>query len=170
MTTYTKTEHEQDPWPILRQFVGQTIQFEAHKSDGTSDGAFGVLRGASRGTTTERGTTTVVFIGDTIVRLQHRHDGWLFYPFDAERPDGWEDDEDDGPKPRKLDAVAARHKGGSIEGYEEAEVVERLAPDAWRVVFVDGHSAGVFEHELRVRPGDIDSLKAMEVGVIYTNV
>lgn len=167
MTTYTKTENAQDPWPLLRQFVGQTIQFEAHKSDGTSDAAFGVLHGVSRGTGVGLDTVTVVHIGQSVVRLRHRPDGWLFYPFDAENPDGWDDD---GPKPRKLDAVAARYKGGSIEGYEEAEVVERLAPDAWRVVFVDGHSAGVFEHELRVRPGDIDSLKAMEVGVIYTNV
>lgn len=169
MTTYTKTEHEQDPWPILRQFVGQTIQFEAHRADGIGEAAFGVLHGVSR-STVDGNTQTAVHVGPVLVRLRHRDDGWLFYPFDAERPDGWEDDEDDGPKPRKLDAVAARYKGGSIEGYEEAEVVERLAPDAWRVVFTDGHSAGVFEHELRVRPGDIDSLKAMEVGVIYTNV
>lgn len=162
MTTYTKTEHQQDPWPILRRFVGKTIQFEAHHKDGSSEAAFGVLHGVSRGTADVLDTVTVVHIGQSVVRLRHQHDGWLLYPFDEQRPDGW-DDEVTGP----IDGVSARYRGGNIEGYFEADVIRRLAPDAWLVRFGDGHEAGVYEHELRLRPRDVERLRAMEVGVKY---
>ena len=161
MTTYTKTETAQDPWPMLRQFVGKTIQFEAHRKDGSSDAAFGVLHGVSRGTVAGLNTITVVHIGQSTVRLQHPEDGWLFYPFDAERPDGW--DEVTGP----IDGVAARYRSGAIVGYFEADVFRRIAPDAWVVRFGDGHEAAVYEHELRLRPRDVEKVRAMEVGVNY---
>jgi hypothetical protein len=149
---------------FVRKHTGEVVQVERHPATGRVEVVVGQLHGAYRsnviGTPDPNSElVTIVHVGQSRVRIE-RDDHWLFFTTNEEPPEIAEPITTTGP----LDVVAARFKDGSLSYYAEAEVVERLAPDAWRVVFSeDGHSAGVFEHELRVRPGEVGRLRAMEV-------
>jgi DUF971 family protein len=162
MPTYFANQ-DRDILDAIRQHVGEVAQVERHPATGRVEVVVGQLHGAYRsnviGTPDPNSElVTIVHVGQSRVRIE-RDDHWLFFTAADEPPEIAEPITTTGP----LDVVAARLDRGNVVGYEQAEVVERLAPDAWRVVFEDGHSAGIFEHELRVRPGDVGRLRAMEV-------
>jgi hypothetical protein len=160
MTTYTSGQH--DLVAAGRGLIGKTVQFERH-TETVAEVHVGTLTRIYRRNEGDGRLTTTVCVSDLNVIIATGGDrepvSWLLFPADEDQPVRAEVVHE-GP----FDVVAARYDHGTIGGYEEADVVERLAPDAWRVVFGDGHSAGVFEHELRVRPRDIEKLRAMEVG------